>query len=263
MLYGAIIGDMVGSRFEFKNKYITNNFDLFNYYSRLTDDSVMTCAVYHAVASCLHSSITEEEKIKEIMVKALQSYGRQYPNVGYGGMFKKWIFSDTPQPYGSYANGSAMRVSSIGWLFDSLEETEKWAKYSAEVTHNHEDAVSGAQAIAGAIYIARTTKDKEKVKEYINKYNYTFTPLSQVPHEFDVSCKGTVQIALEAVFEGNSYEDIIRKVIYVGGDTDTNACIAGSVAEALYDIPQSIIDECDKRLYGKMKTCVTHANQNV
>ena len=239
-MLGAIIGDVIGSRFEGYNKKAID-FELFTENSLFTDDSVLTVAC----ADCLLNNKT--------YTNTFQEYGQKYPNVGYGGNFYKWIFSDNPQPYNSWGNGSAMRVSPIAYAFNNLEVVLAEAKNSAEVTHNHPEGIKGAQAIAAAVFMARTGKNKTEIKEYIqSKFGYDLErkldDIRQV-YNFDVSCQGSVPEAIIAFLESNDFESAIRLAISIGGDSDTMAAMAGSIAEAFYkEIPKEIINETNKRL---------------
>ena len=256
-MYGAIIGDMIGSPYEWDN-IKTKDFQLFISASRYTDDSIMTVAVADAIMAV--DKDADEITLKKSFVSSMQKWGRRYSDAGYGGYFIKWLYVDDPKPYGSYGNGSAMRVSPIGWYYDSLERTKEVAKWSAEVSHNHPDAIKGAQAVATAIYLARQLKKKDEIKEHIiMHYGYE---LSQSCDEirpwykFDVSCQGTVPIAFIAFFEGNSFEDVVRNAVSLGGDCDTLTCIAAGIAEAFYKIPDAIRLECSNRLPTDVKEIV-------
>ena len=236
-MIGAIIGDIIGSIYEWRN-IKTKDFQLFGKGCRFTDDSVMTIAV----AEALMNGGTPED-----YVKAMKRLGKIYPNAGYGGHFRKWLFTDDSEPYNSWGNGSAMRVSPVGWRFDSLEETEKAAEISAAVTHNHPEGIKGAQATASAIFLARTGKSKNEIKVYIeNKYGYDLTrTLDDIrpAYKFDVSCMGTVPEAIIAFLESADFEDAIRSAVSLGGDSDTLTAITGSIAEAAYGVPETIRDK--------------------
>ncbi len=245
-MLGAIIGDIVGSRFEHAG-IKSKEFDLFNRQSVFTDDTVHTIAV---ADSLLHKA-PYKEKFRE--------YFQLYPNAGYGGRFRRWARSPRPVPYGSYGNGSAMRVSPIGWLYNTLEEVLEEALHSAEVTHNHPEGIRGAQATAAAVYYARQNADKEAIKNYIEEnfgYNLSSTLDDIRPaYSYDVSCQGSVPQAMIAFLESTDFEDAIRNAVSLGGDSDTQACIAGSIAEAYYgEIPEGLAKEAlsrlDERLLG-------------
>ena len=231
-MYGAIIGDIVGSVYEW-NRIKTKDFPLFSAKSDFTDDSVMTVAI----ASAILRSRREEIPFRKAAVEEMQSFGRRYPNRGYGGRFHRWLYSNHPKPYGSYGNGSAMRVSPCGLIARSLEEAVAMACESAEVTHNHAEGIKGAEAVAAAIYLARTGADKAEIREYVQREYYPLDgTLDEIRpgYHFDVTCQGSVPEALTAFLESESYGDAIRGAVSLGGDSDTQAAIAGSVAWAYY-----------------------------
>ena len=238
-MLGAIIGDIAGSVYEFNN-IKTTKFDLMGKYTYFTDDTVMTCAV----AKGLLEGYGSEAESRERVVEAMQLLGRQYPSAGYGGNFNSWIWSDSPQPYNSWGNGSAMRTSAAGWLYHTLEDVERYAKVSAEVTHDHPEGIKGAQAVAAAIFMARTGSTKAEIRVHVEEsygYDLSLTCDDIRPtYTFDVSCQGTVPQAFAAFFEGKTFEEVIRLAVSLGGDSDTLAAIAGSMAEALYKIPRSL-----------------------
>ena len=231
-MYGAIIGDIVGSVYEW-NSIKTKDFPLFSSASDFTDDSVMTVAI----ASAILRSRREGIPFRALAEQEMQAFGRRYPNRGYGGNFYHWLNSEHPKPYGSYGNGSAMRVSPCGLIARSLDEAVSMASESAEVTHNHPEGIKGAVAVAAAIYLARTGADKAEIRAYLQKNDY---PLEKTLDEirpgyhFDVTCQGSVPEALTAFLESDSYEDTVRNAVSLGGDSDTQAAIAGSVAWAYY-----------------------------
>ena len=238
-MIGAIIGDIIGSTRELgsgKNK----EFELFPVNSRLTDDSLMTIAV---AAACKDSDIKDEKDFKAGVTWWMRRIGRQYPNAGFGGMFFKWLQSDTMGPYNSFGNGSAMRVSPVALVAESLEEAERLAAWSAEVTHNHPNGVKGAKAVAAAIYLARTGADKEKIKKYIEEKYYTLNfTIDQIRpyYSFEVTCQGSVPQAIQCFLESKDFEDTIRLVVSLGGDCDTQGAMAGAIAEAFYGIPENL-----------------------
>ena len=240
MLLGAVAGDVIGSVYE-AHPVKSIDFRLFCDASRFTDDTVMT------VAHC--DWLLNGGDLSRVM----QGYGRRYQHRGYGGMFRKWIWTENPQPYKSYGNGSAMRVSPIGWAFKTLEETLVVAKQSAEVTHNHLEGIKGAQAVAASVYLARIGKSKQEIQEYVETtfgYNLDRTcDEIRVGYKFDVTCQGSVPESIIAFLESTDYENAIRLAISLGGDADTMAAIAGGIAEAYYkEIPSYIVDEVQKRL---------------
>jgi ADP-ribosylglycohydrolase len=224
-MIGAIAGDIIGSVFEW-NRIKTTEFPLFSENSSFTDDTVMTIAVADCI---LH--------VKSY-AQAFKYWGRKYPYAGYGGNFSRWLFSSSSTPYNSFGNGSAMRVSPVGFAFDTIDAILEEAKRSAEVTHNHPEGIKGAQATALAIFLARQGKSKKEIIECIEShfdYNLRRT-LDEIrpTYSFDVTCQGTVPEAIIAFLESDSYEDAIRKAISLGGDSDTLACITGGIAQAFY-----------------------------
>jgi ADP-ribosylglycohydrolase len=234
-MLGAIAGDIIGSPYEF-NPIKTIEFPLFTGDSAFTDDTVLAVAV----ADCILNNGDYAVYVKE--------YGRRYADAGYGGMFRNWLASSNNEPYNSFGNGSAMRVSPVGFAFNTLEEVLIQARKSAIITHNHPEGVKGAQAVAVAIFLARTVHSKDYIREYIEKntgYNLRQT-LNEIrpDYTFNATCQGSVPQSIIAFLESDSYEDAIRKAISLGGDADTMACIAGGIAEAYYgDIPENILSE--------------------
>ena len=248
-MYGAILGDMIGAPYEFDMGKKTKEFPLFCTESHYTDDSVMTIAVAEAL---LDNQFQDDETIKAGLVDSMRKWGRKYPDAGYGGKFWHWLRSKDPKPYGSYGNGSAMRVSSAGWLFDTMEQTRHMARLTAEVTHNHPEGIKGAESTACAIFLARTGHSKDEIKDYIIKeFGYdlsrTCDQIRPAYHHVE-SCQGTVPEAITAFLEGTDFEDVIRTAVSLGGDCDTLTCIAGSIAEAFYGVPEQLKDECRSRL---------------
>jgi len=249
-MYGAILGDIIGSPYEFDRGSKTKDFPLFSRYSEFTDDTVMTIAVADAFLPV--QAETEDDTIRQRVVAKMQKYGRLYPHAGYGGRFRHWLRDRHPQPYNSWGNGSAMRVSSIGWLYKDLETVRRMARLSAEVTHNHPEGIKGAEATASAIFLARTGSTKAEIKTYIEEnfhYDLSRTCDEIRPGYCHVeSCQETVPEAITAFLEGESFEDVIRTAVSLGGDCDTLTCIAGSMAEAFYGVPAELKAECRKRL---------------
>ncbi|MBD2150521.1 ADP-ribosylglycohydrolase family protein [Pseudanabaena sp. FACHB-1277] len=231
-MLGAIVGDIVGSIYEFNN-HRSKDFPLFGKGCDFTDDTVLTVAV----ADCLMNNGNYAEYIK--------NYARKYTGRGYGGRFAQWVESDSMEPYNSWGNGSAMRVSPVGFYFDNLQRVSFEAKRSAEVTHNHPEGIKGAQATAAAIILARKGQDKELIKTHISKlFNYdlnrTLDEIRPV-YQFNESCQETVPEAIIAFLESTDFEDAIRNAISLGGDSDTLACITGGIAEAFYGgVPKDI-----------------------
>ena len=249
-MYGAILGDIIGSPFEFDRGDKTKEFDLFTKGCDFTDDSVMTIAVGEALLAVGPEATVKE--IEEAVVTNMQDWGKRYPYAGYGGRFRYWLRERNPKPYGSYGNGSAMRVSAVGWLYDSLERTREVARATANVTHNHPEGIKGAEATASAIYLARKGSSKEEIKEYIERefhYNLDRTLDEIRPgYHMDETCQRTVPEAIIAFLESKDFEDAIRNAVSLGGDTDTLGAITGSIAEAFYGISDVLIAECRSRI---------------
>lgn len=239
-MVGAIAGDVIGSVYE-HHHIKTTDFPLFHKYSRFTDDTVLTIAIADAILN------------QTDYAKSLKIFGRKYPDAGYGSAFLTWIFEPESQPYNSWGNGSAMRVSPIGFAFSTIETVLSEAKKSAEVSHNHPEGIKGAQAAACAIFLARTGESKENIRQKISErfgYNLKRTIDDIRPlYNFDASCQGSVPEAIIAFLDSDSYEDAVRKAVSLGGDSDTLACIAGGISQAFYKkIPTEIIMEIRKRL---------------
>ena len=242
-----MLGDIIGSPYEFYGNNKTKDFPLFSEKSRFTDDTVMTFAVCHGLLADEFCK-NDDDKIKASLVKACQIWGQQYPKAGYGRKFFVWMISENPEPYGSYGNGSAMRVSSVGWLYETLEETRHIARLTAEISHNHPEGIKGAESVASAIWMARTGKSKREIKQYITDefgYDLNMTCDEIRPdYHHDESCQNSVPQSIICFLESNSFEDAIRNAVSLGGDADTQGAIAGSIAEAFYGIPEDLIDKC-------------------
>jgi ADP-ribosylglycohydrolase len=239
-MIGAIAGDVIGSIYE-SRRIKTEDFPLFSKNCRFTDDTVMTVAIAHAI---LKSTGYAE---------SMQTFGRKYPGAGYGRSFKIWLFQDNPQPYNSWGNGAAMRVSPIGFAFDDVDRVQSEARRSAEVSHNHPEGIKGAQATALAILLARKGEPKEGIRREISRrfeYDLNRTVQDIRPtYRFDVSCQGSVPEAIIAFLDSKDYTDAIRKAISLGGDSDTLACIAGGIAQAHYrTIPLEITSRVRRML---------------
>ena len=237
-MLGAIIGDIVGSRFEWDN-HKSKDFELLNHQCFFTDDSVMSLALCEALLQDENGFIDLSERA----VKCMRELGKHYPDVGYGGGFSRWLVSDNPQPYNSFGNGAAMRVSGCGYAATSIEQARQLSKTVTAVTHNHPEGLKGAEAVAVAVFLARSGWNMLEIRDYIvkNYYHIGFTLDSiRADYNFDVTCQGSVPQALEAFFESTDFEDAIRNAISIGGDSDTIAAITGSVAEAYYGIPTGI-----------------------
>lgn len=250
-MLGAIVGDIIGSPYEFGSDK-TKNFPLFRYECRPTDDSLMTLAV---ACACTRADIEDERDFKRTLVCLMRELGRQYPDAGYGASFYRWLQDDHAIAYGSYGNGSGMRVSPVAWVASSLAEAEKLAKWSAEVTHDSEEGIRGARAIAAAVYLARRGKTKEAIRAYIedNYYPLDFTLDGIRPtYRFDVTCRGSVPQAIVCFLESTDYEDAVRNAVSLGGDGDTLAAMAGAIAEAYYGIPDGITEKALSYMDGNL-----------
>lgn len=261
-MYGAILGDIIGSPFEFDRGDKTKDFKLFSRRSHFTDDSVMTLAVCEALLKVGQDATVKE--IEDAVISSMQSWGRRYPHAGYGGYFRRWLTACHPEPYNSFGNGSAMRVSAVGWLYDSLENTRTVAKATANVTHNHPEGIKGAEATASAIFMARNGSSKEEIKKYIeNEFHYDLNrTLDEIrpSYHMDETCQKTVPEAIIAFLEAKDFEDAIRNAVSLGGDTDTLGAITGSIAEAYYGIPEWLMTECRKRINKDMRVVLDDFN---
>ncbi len=247
-MIGAIIGDVIGSRFEWNNiKHKT--FDLLTSESQFTDDTVLTIAI----ADCILNNTDYSETIRK--------YGNNYPYAGYGGNFRRWLAGEINGPYNSWGNGSGMRVSAVGFAFDDEKTVLNEARKSAEVTHNHPEGVKGAQAVALAIFLARKGKRKIEIKEIIEKkFNYDLSrsidDIREV-YKFDVSCQGSVPEAIIAFLESADFEDAIRTAISIGGDSDTIACMTGAISQAFYQsIPNHLVLQTMQKLPTDFKKII-------
>jgi ADP-ribosylglycohydrolase len=228
LIIGAIAGDIIGSPYEFNNVK-SLEFAMFRKGTYFTDDSVLTMATMYAL-------------LKQTgYTKAYREFGRKYPHRGYGGNFKSWIYAGNPKPYNSWGNGSAMRVSPVGWYCGTIDDVLTEARKSAEVTHNHPEGIKGAQAVAAAVYLARTGKSKGEIKKFIADtfaYDLDRTIDEIRPgYDFDVSCQGSVPEAIIAFLESTDFANAVRLAVSLGGDSDTIACITGGIAEAFYQRP--------------------------
>lgn len=248
-MYGALLGDMIGAPYEFDRGNKSKEFPLFCENSRFTDDSVMTIAVAEAL---LDSRFLDDDSIRAALIKSMRKWGKKYPDAGYGRKFLCWLREKDPKPYGSCGNGSAMRVSAAGWLFDTLEETREKARLTAEVTHDHPEGIKGAEAASSAIFLARTGRSKGEIQDYIvQEFGYDLSrTCDQIRSSYyhNESCQKTVPEAITAFLEGADFEDVIRTAVSLGGDCDTLTCIAGSIAEAFYGVPAILKAECKSRL---------------
>ena len=264
-MYGAILGDIIGSPYEFDRGSKTKEFPLFSRLSEFTDDTVMTVAVAEAF---LDMEFAEDDDVtRDRLVYYLRDWGRRYPHAGYGLRFSRWLRESFPKPYGSWGNGSAMRVSPVGWLFDELWMTRAMARLSAAVTHDHPEGIKGAEATAAAIYLARTGSTKAEIKAYIEEnfgYDLRRTCDEIRPGYCHVeSCQETVPEAITAFLEGESFEDVIRTAVSLGGDCDTLTCIAGSMAEAFYGVPEEWKVQCRNRLPEDMQEVLHRFDERI
>ena len=250
-MYGAILGDMVGSRFEFHN-YLGKNFEFLTDKSEFTDDTVMTCAV----AKALMDSKEDFSDLPQKTVEAMQRIGRQFPNCGYGARFYRWMFTDDPQPYMSYGNGSAMRISPVGFAARDVEEAKRLSAAVTAVSHNHPEGLKGAEATAVAIVLARQGRTKAEIRSAMEAYY----DLGMSVDEYRIRwqghgreiCQIAVPQALTCFLEGEDYEDVIRNCISIGGDSDTIAAIAGGIAEAFYGVPEEYLAQAKAKLDARL-----------
>lgn len=252
-MYGAILGDIIGSPYEFDRGNKTKDFPLFSKGSYFTDDTVMTIAV----AEAFLDAPDDKDAIRLRLIQAMQKWGHRYPGAGYGVRFNEWLGSKDPKPYNSWGNGSAMRVAAVAWLYHDLDTVRQMARLSAEITHNHPEGIKGAEATAAAIFLGRTGHNKAEIKAYIeNEFCYdlgrTCEEIRPTYHHVE-SCQETVPEAITAFLEGDSFVDVIRTAVSLGGDCDTLTCIAGSIAEGFYGVPESLKQECRNRLTKELR----------
>ena len=255
-MLGAIFGDIVGSVYEFHNTH-DYNFQLLSERSEFTDDTCMSVAVAKGL---MDSCGLSDEEVKEALIDSMKEVGKRHPYAGYGGMFYHWVPSDERKPYHSYGNGSAMRVSAAGWLYPTLKETEHAAELSAAVTHNHPEGIKGAKATAACIFLARNGYSKEQIREYVEEnYHYDLHKSMQEivsrGHGEEI-CQISVPQAIICFLHSESYIDTVRKAVSIGGDSDTLACIAGSIAEAYYGMEEEYQKEVYDRLSEDLKETV-------
>jgi type I restriction enzyme M protein len=237
-MLGAVIGDIAGSRFEWQN-IKSKDFALFSPSCSITDDSVMTLAVAQAVLDCKD----RREMLGPAVIRRMQNFGRRWAQGCYGGSFARWLMSDEPCPYGSYGNGAAMRVSACAWAASSLDDALDMAYRVTAVTHDHPEGLKGAAAVTAALWLARQGHSRESIREHLERHYYRLDfALDQIRpgYGFDMSCQGSVPQALTAFLESTDFEDAVRNAVSLGGDSDTIAAIAGSVAEAFYGIPRTL-----------------------
>ena len=264
-MFGAILGDIIGSPFEFmRPQPQSKDFNLFSKACRYTDDSVMTCAIADGLMNVDLS--LDDNTIRQRLLQAVLKWGRAYPNAGYGGKFRHFLVSDNPQPYNSFGNGSAMRVSAVGWIAGSLDEVLRLAQLSADISHNHFEGIKGAWATATAIFMARQKADKSQIKNHIEQqfgYNLSATA-EEIRTKYRlgkvnaVSCQVSVPDAITGFLMGNNFEDAIRTTISFGGDTDTTGAICGSIAEAFYGID----DELKNKVFDYLPDDLAQIVQN-
>jgi ADP-ribosyl-[dinitrogen reductase] hydrolase len=262
-LLGAIIGDIVGSRFEGSN-HKGKDFELFDEECRATDDSVMTLAIAKAIMETEKIMNSEDDGmndyyslLEKMTVRCMQEIGRKYPYVGYGWWFSYWIFSDDPKPYNSFGNGAAMRISPVGHIAITESDVIKLSEVVTAVTHNHKEGIKGAEAVAMAIYMVRHGYTKEEIRQRIERdyypLDFTIEGIKDT-YLFDASCQNTVPQAIVAFLESVSFEDAIRNAVSIGGDSDTIAAITGSIAEAYYTVPEDLKEKAltylDDELYS-------------
>ena len=264
-MYGAILGDIIGSPYEFNRGDKTKDFPLFSERSRFTDDTVMTIAVADAFLDAQPNAA--DEWTTNRLINGLRMWGKKYPRAGYGVRFNLWLQVQKPIPYNSFGNGSAMRVSSVAWIYNDMDAVRKAARMSAEITHNHPEGIKGAEATAAAIYLARTGHSKAEIKEYIVKnfqYDLSRTCDEIRPNYRHIeSCQQTVPEAITAFLEGENFEDVIRTAVSLGGDCDTLTAIAGSIAEGFYGVPEALKEECRLRLSDDMRAVLERFDEHL
>lgn len=247
-MYGAILGDIVGSRFEF-HPIKTKEFTFLTDICGFTDDTVMTIAIVKTLLDFKHDNT---KSLSSYAIINMQKYGRAYDDAGFGSWFYEWLFIDNPKPNNSFGNGAAMRIAPVGYVANSIEQLEKMVKDVTIVSHNNVEAIRGASAIACCVYLAKNKKSKQQIKQTIEqryKYDLDFKLDDIRPtYDFDVSCQGSVPQAIVAFLESDSLIDAIRNAVSLGGDSDTIACMAGAIAEAYYGISNELIKKIDSYL---------------
>jgi len=267
-MVGSMLGDIAGSAYEWNNiKHKPR--ELITSTSRFTDDTVLTYAIAWGMISGLNevdrghlSDLGAQRSMKAELAQEVKDFARKYPDAGYGGSFQRWALSDSVEPYGSWANGSAMRASFPGWVANSLEEAKLLGRLSAEITHDHEFGIKGAEVEAALIYLLRSGHSQADAREYAaNYYDLSFT-LDEIrpTYKFDVSCEGSVPQAIVAFAESEDFSDALRLAISIGGDSDTIAAIAGSIAEAYYPVPEDLLDRGLAKLDGFLRNTVQHVS---
>lgn len=259
-MLGAIVGDIVGSVYEWDN-HKSVDFPFFVDRCFFTDDSVMTVAVADALLSLGGDGLVDDDLVRGAIRSSLVYYGRRYPDAGYGAHFREWIFSEDHFPYGSFGNGSAMRVSPVAYFASDLEGVLRLARLSAEVTHNHVEGIRGAEAVAGCVFLARNGGSKDDIRSFVESLYYDLSfCLDDIRsrYVFDVSCQGSVPVAIRAFLEGDSFESVVRLAVSVGGDSDTIAAMAGSIAGAFYGVPEEFVVISLSRLDVWLRAIVRH-----
>ena len=255
---GAIIGDIVGSRFEFNN-YRRKDFELLTEKCFFTDDTVMTLAVAKAI-----NENKNIENLSKETIKAMQEIGRPYPDCGYGGNFYYWIYDNNPKPYNSFGNGSAMRVAYCGEKANSIDEAKRLSYEVTKISHNHYEGLKGAEVVAVCVYLAKIKRPKEYIKEYVEKnyysLNFTIDEIRPI-YKFNETCQETVPQAIKAFLESTDFEDAIRTAISVGGDSDTLAAITGSIAGAYYGVPKELEELAINFLDNRLKSVYDSLNR--
>lgn len=262
VLLGAVCGDVAGSIYEWRNiRYKLDEAHLIAPDAHCTDDSVLTCAVAQALQEGLArlpgdwlSMPGAQEELAQAVKRQLLRFGRAFPQAGYGSKFIAWLETDDPQPYGSWGNGSAMRVSAAGWLARTLEEAETLAEISARVTHDHPEGIRGAVCVAGCLFLLRQTGDKEAVRAYASRFYDLHFTLREIrdTYTFNASCQGSVPQAIVAFLEAEDFADALSGAISIGGDSDTIAAIAGCLAEVIYPIPEAVRQDVMGRVDGML-----------
>lgn len=262
-MLGAIIGDIVGSRFEFReDDNRRKSFAFFTSDCRPTDDTFMTIAV----AKALLLSKGDDDKLKAVIADCMKEVAAAHPHTGWGARFYKWLFVDKPsRPYNSFGNGSAMRISPVGWVADSEEDVVRLSKIVTEITHNHPEGIKGAEAVAMGVYLARTGADKDYIRQRLSEY---YSELKDPDFTIDniyghygydddgmwVTCQGSVPQAIVAFLDGTDFEDVVRNAVYIGGDSDTIGAMAGSIAEAYYGVPLNLEMQATDYLSDDLKS---------
>ncbi|MBQ2953793.1 MAG: ADP-ribosylglycohydrolase family protein [Clostridia bacterium] len=269
VMMGVACGDTAGSIYELRNiRYRLDDAHLIAEGAHYTDDTVLSCAVargLHAGLAHLPQDWMAAPEAEQVLTDAvrleLRRFGQRFPAAGYGSKFCDWMMSDDPQPYGSWGNGSAMRVSYAGWVARTLEEAEKLGEISAAVTHNHPEGVKGAAVVAGCIFLLRQTGDKEAVRAYAGRHydlNFTLNEIRDT-YTFNASCQGSVPQAIVAFLEAADFTDAISGAISIGGDSDTIAAIAASLAEVIYPIPAEMLEEVTGRMDDPLLAAIAGA----